>query len=326
VEYGLWDSSRGLPDERRGQVHAITSTAHHICHRLRPAAPAAAAIVLVVAVCLWTVPARAQTAPAAGGPPDSPQPGAEDPRARPADRPAVARNPAPPPVRTRPRRQARDTEVPAPPPASPRGSRGYPRSPSTDTAPTRAAKKPSTASPVVRAVAGNWGMFFRFGGLASLDHGNNTRSVDGLLLTQVGFRYVVSEKVIIPMYFSLGVRLIKPPDDTVDDDRSWGLEMGSGIEYHFRIWRRISPFIAFNLGLGVSEPNGASNRAFGIGFGPAMGVEYYIADRVSLTVQYMMALQIEIQQTPSGMGDTEKWQTVQFSTIAGGAVNITYYF
>lgn len=184
----------------------------------------------------------------------------------------------------------------------------------------------SKASPVVRAKAGNWGMFFRFGGLASLDHGNNTRSVDGLLLTQIGFRYVASEKIIIPIYFSMGVRLIKPPDDTDDDDRSWGFELGSGIEYHFRIWRRISPFIAFNLGLGVSEPNGSANTQFGIGFGPALGVEYYIADRVSLTVQYMMALQIEIQQTPGMIDETEKWTTVQFSTIAGGAVNITYYF
>jgi hypothetical protein len=187
----------------------------------------------------------------------------------------------------------------------------------------------SKGSPVVRAAAGNWGMFFRFGGLASLDHGSNTRSVDGLLLTQVGFRYVVSEKLIVPVYFSLGIRVINPPDDPFmpeNDDKSWGMEIGSGIEYHFRIWRRISPFIAFNLGLGVSEPNGDSNTAFGIGFGPAMGVEYYIADRVSITVQYMMALQIEIQQVPVGMDETDNWRTVQFNTMAGGAINIAYYF
>lgn len=195
------------------------------------------------------------------------------------------------------------------------------------TTPARATTpKLSKASPVVRAVAGNWGMFFRFGGLATLEHAGNTRNVDGLLLSQVGFRYVASEKLIIPLYFSLGVLLVKPPDGSGPDYRSWGLELGSGIEYHFRIWRRISPFIAFNLGFGVSEPNGGSNTAFGIGFGPAMGVEYYIADRVSITVQYMMTLQIAIQQTPGAMDSTDKVQTVQFNTMAGGAINIAYYF
>ncbi|MFH2010003.1 MAG: hypothetical protein ABI333_25630 [bacterium] len=313
---------------------------HHVCHCLRRvgvwAGSALTSLVLLATVCLWSAPIRAQptpppeTAPGGSAPAD-PQPGAEDPALpRPAVRPEPVRKRAAPRARPRPRprprRQASDTEDPAASPASRPTAATRTQTPSVGAAPDRPGSAQSKASPVVRAVAGNWGMFFRFGGLATLDHGNNTRSVDGLLLTQVGFRYVVTEKIIIPLYFSLGVRFIKPPDNTMDDTESWGMEFGTGIEYHFRIWRRISPFIAFNVGLGVIEPAGDANMTFGIGFGPAMGVEYYIGDRVSITVQYMMTLQIEIQQTPNGMGGADEYKTVQFSTIAGGALNITYYF
>jgi hypothetical protein len=284
------------------------------------------AIAIVAIAWAWSAEAWAQPEP----PPGGPQPGADDPMpaARDVTRPA-AREPArkratparaTPRPRIRPRRQVLDTEDPSISPGSatpvyrrePRRSRrGHPRK----------------GMPVVRAQAGNWGMFFRFGGLASLDHGNNTRTVNGVLLTQVGFRYVVSETLIIPFYFGTGVRLIEPPDPDDKDTKDWAIELGVGIEYHFRIWRRISPFVGFSFGLGAVEPNGAHNTVFGVGLGPSLGVEYYIGDRVSITVMYMMTLQIEIEQQYDWSNDeTVKQRSTLFNTAAGGAINIAYYF
>ncbi len=176
--------------------------------------------------------------------------------------------------------------------------------------------------PIVRAKEDDWGMFFRFGGLATLLASNNTRNVNSLLVTQVGIKAVLSEKLMIPFFFGTGVRHISE-DDGNDSQTDFGLDIGVGVEYHFRIWHRISPFIGGSLGFGISDPTGDSNMVIGIGIGPNLGVEYYVADRVSLAAQYLLVFQFENGQPP---GSTGKLTTVQLSTLSGGAMNLNFYF
>ena len=170
--------------------------------------------------------------------------------------------------------------------------------------------------PVVRADAEDWSMFFRFGGLATMLAGNNTRTIDALMVTQVGMKYVPSEDTRIPFFLGFGIRHNAPDGGSGATD--WGFDLGAGYEWHFRIWRRISPFFGLNGGLGLADPDGNNNLVFGLGLGPTMGVEYFIADRMSLTAQYLMTFQLEIQP--------EDHVAFQFSTLAGGALNLSWYF
>lgn len=209
---------------------------------------------------------------------------------------------------------------PAPPPAA---------DPEPTPAPPPAAAAPAADpdSPVVRAEAKNMGMYFRFGGLANLTHSNNSRNVGPLLFSQVGMKFVFSEKLMLPIWFGTGIR-VDNPDDGIpatneDSATNWGIDLGVGIEYHFRIWRRISPFIGGQFGFNVQDPTQDDNIQLGVGLGPVMGVEYYVADRVSVTAMYMFTIQIGYQDAPDGAISTT---TFGLSTLAGGALNITYYF
>jgi hypothetical protein len=207
-------------------------------------------------------------------------------------------------------------------------------------APARAAAPAAPTTnpdePAVRAAAGNMGMYFRFGGLATLMAEGNTRNVGPLAFSQIGIKFVLSENWMVPLYFSTGIRLdsVENPPDPSDPDSgetaNWGLEVGSGFEYHFRIWRRISPFFGVNVGIGFEDPTGETNLKIGVGLGPILGVEYYIADRVSLTAMYLVVLQVAHQAQPGPAGPlgptSNDLTTFSFSTMAGGALNLTYYF
>ncbi len=233
--------------------------------------------------------------------------------------PAPATQPAPPPP-PRPAPIAHDREEPRRPP------------------PFAAPAPAAPDLPVVRAVGGNMGMFFRFGGLANLFATGNSRNVvstaaaDALVVTQVGLKFVTSEHWMFPIYIGAGLRVVSsdvsspigPSTSTTRTD--WGLDLGAGFEHHFRIWRRISPFVGLNLGLGFADPTGDENLLFGIGFGPSLGVEYYIGDRLSLTALYQMVLQVAYQQASSGTTASASVTAFSFSTLAGGAMNLTYYF
>ena len=165
------------------------------------------------------------------------------------------------------------------------------------------------------------GMYFRFGGLASLTHTNNTRNVGPLVFSQVGIKFVFSERFMLPIWFGTGLRVDSP--DEGDSATNWGIDLGVGFEYHFRIWRRISPFIGGSVGLNVLDPTQSDNLGLGIGLGPILGIEYYIGDRVSVTATYMFVIQVAFQD--SGVPQA-KTTTFGLSTLAGGALNITYYF
>jgi hypothetical protein len=248
----------------------------------------------------------------------------------PAGGPAPATQPTPPPPTPAPRAVPSPT-TPANDREEPRVVRAYQPSP-----PGR-----SPDDPVVRAAGGNIGMFFRFGGLANLFATGNSKTVgsttagtssastgtDALIMTQVGVKFVLSEQWMIPIYLGTALRVSSP--DKGDSHTDWGIEFGGGFEYHFRIWRRISPFVGFNLGLGVIDPTGDSNKTIGVGFGPGLGVEYYIGDRVSLTALYQFVLQVAYQElgiSTSGSSVATSVTAFSFQTLAGGAMNLTYYF
>jgi hypothetical protein len=170
---------------------------------------------------------------------------------------------------------------------------------------------------VVRALDGNWGMAFTFGGLATMTAGNRTDAVGGLLVTQVSMRAVMSEKLIFPMFVGFGARVLKP--DNTDASSDVGFRVGGGIEYHFRIWRRISPFVGGNIAISLAEPSGDSNWIFGLELMPTLGIEYYVFDRVSLIAQYFFAIQFQFT-------DNVFTFTNGTQTQAGGALSLVFYF
>jgi len=223
------------------------------------------------------------------------------------------------------------TPEPAPP-APPPTPAPAPAPPAPAPAPTLAA--PALApdgSPVVRAAAGNLGFFFKLGGLATLDHNNTSRNVNALGFTQVGLKFVVSEKLMVPVYFGTGLQHssaetcpgMGPCNTATSTDM--GIEAGAGLEYHFRIWRRISPFVGAGLGIGYVNPSGAANWNLGVGIAPYLGVEYYLGDRLSLTAEYMLTFEIGYQKS-GVVGAETSTTTFAYRTLAGGALVITYYF
>lgn len=218
-------------------------------------------------------------------------------------------------------RLSAEPEPPPPPPPPPAGRTEAAQADGGEHAPPGHCC-PRPGEPVVRAAAGDYGMFFRFGGLASLLASGNTRNVNSLLLTQVGMKKVLSDDLMIPFYFGTGVRHISE-DAGNDSATDFGIDLGAGIEWHFRTWRRISPFIGASLGLAILDPDGDDNHTIGVGIGPNVGVEYYVADRLSLTAMYLLTFQFE---NGAPLGSNDKLTTIQLSTLSGGAMNLTFYF
>jgi hypothetical protein len=229
------------------------------------------------------------------------------------DQPPITPPPEDPPPITAPA-QGQDTEPPPAPKARPRPYRR----------PVRAAAnnpKNPVDGPVVRAEGGNIGMYFLFGGLAGLTHSNVDRNIGALVFNRVGVKFVFSEKWMLPIWFGTGLRVDSVDAPGVDATTDWGIDLGAGFEYHFRIWRRISPFFGAGIGFDIQDETGSDNIRFGMGLGPTLGVEYYIGDRLSLSALYMFIIQLVYQDNPAA-----STTTFGFSTLAGGAVTITYYF
>ena len=66
------------------------------------------------------------------------------------------------------------------------------------------------------------------------------------------------------------------------------------------------------------EPSGNTNTTIGIGLGPTMGIECYVADRVSLIAQYFLTFQANIAP--------DRFTGISFTTLSGGAMNLVFYF
>ncbi len=183
------------------------------------------------------------------------------------------------------------------------------------------AKAADGDNPVVRAASGLWGMQFTFGGLATMSHTNSAVANTGtLVVTQIGMRMVRSENVIIPLFFGFGTNLVDPPGDD-NAMANIGVRLGGGLEYHFRIWRRISPFLG---GYGVFDygnPSGGRNWSVGLTLLPTLGVEYYWGDRVSFIAQYFFGIGFQYQKAGE-----EGQISFGVSTSAGGQLSINFYF
>jgi hypothetical protein len=206
--------------------------------------------------------------------------------------------------------------------------------------PPLAPRRPDAGDPVERAACGDLGFFFRFGGLATLEATGNSRAVgqSAVVLTQVGFKLVRGEDWMFPIYFGTGVRVDHSTASTTTGGTTnnstssatdVGLDLGAGFEYHFRIRKRISPFVGATVGFTYTNPSGKSNDVYGVGFGPTFGVEYYLADRVSLTAQYLVTFQVAYEKASASVAGatvTSSVTSYAFQTLAGGAMNLTYYF
>jgi outer membrane protein W len=171
---------------------------------------------------------------------------------------------------------------------------------------------------VVRAQAGNWGFNFIFGGLATLGiAGPYTHTANRAFLTEVGAKYFVTDRLAVPFSIGLGVLGRKP--DVGDIENDFGISATAGIQYYFRVWRRIAPFVGAKLHIDYTEPVGPSNYSVRVIFGPAVGVEYYVADRVSLQLEYNALVGFDIRDGFADIG----FQTV---VSMGGLVGLNFYF
>ena len=218
-----------------------------------------------------------------------------------------------------------------PPPPPPLGDTGdEPSGIDTDTTPpptprrppalpTTRAKPANPEMPVVRATGKNMGMFFRFAGLGTMGVSGESNPAAAVLMNDVGIKFVFSETLMLPIFFGMGLNLNTPSEG--DSSSNWAMDLGAGIEYHFRIWRRFSPFLGGSLRFSFSDKTGEDNMYFAMSLGPKLGIEYYIADRLSLSAAYMFMIQIAHQD-----GSDTSQTTFQMSTLSGGSLTITGYF
>jgi hypothetical protein len=222
-----------------------------------------------------------------------------------------------------------DVDEPPPPPSRSHGAR---RSKS------RRGKKAATddASPVVRASGeeGNMGLFFRFGGLATMTAtGDNQGANDGVMNAQLGLKFVMSEKIMVPLFFGMGIVHKKVTDQ--DGTTGFSMDFGAGVEYHFRIWRRLSPFFGAILKLGFydkTSDSDAEDLSIRFHVGPTIGMEYYIADRVSLAVAYMLMITLYADTVNADSTtinfdmSTKSGLDVAAAAESGGYMTLCFYF
>ena len=223
-----------------------------------------------------------------------------------------------------------DTDTTPPPPAT-----TTPLSPVNTAAPRKNAERP-----VVRANGKNMGMFFKFGGFATMSAVGEAKTTNALITNEVGVKLVFSEKFMLPIFFGMGVAVTKL-EGADESDTDWNMSLGVGVEYHFKIWRRISPFLGGIFKFGFSDPAGDAESGKGLEFrvdlGPALGIEYYIADRISLTASYMFLIGIawaDSKYTKFGIGTKSAGASSSSVSIgganielgSGGNLTLTAYF
>ncbi len=174
-------------------------------------------------------------------------------------------------------------------------------------------------SPVVRAVPNNWAMTFAFGGLGSLTaNGILDQKAGNLLFTEIGFRAVLSS-VTIP--FSVGLGLantssLKGPSASATDV---GLSFTGGVLKSFRVWRRIAPYFGGLFHFSYLDPSGDNNWLIGLSIGPVLGIEYYIADRVSLLAQGTFQFGVNLTDPAAAIG-------IGSAISGGGQLGLVFYF
>ena len=173
--------------------------------------------------------------------------------------------------------------------------------------------------PVVRAAPNIWAMTFAFGGLGSLTaNGILDQKAGNLLFTEIGFRAVLSS-VTIP--FSVGLGLantssLKGPSASATDV---GLSFTGGVLKSFRVWRRIAPYFGGLFHFSYLDPSGDNNWLIGLSIGPVLGIEYYIADRVSLLAQGTFQFGVNLTDPAAAIG-------IGSAISGGGQLGLVFYF
>ena len=101
--------------------------------------------------------------------------------------------------------------------------------------------------------------------------------------------------------------------------------MPSEGQRYFRIWRRIAPYFGVKLHLHYVDPSGDKNYLVQFALGPTLGVEYFIGDRVSLTMEYAVLFggNFGDSATPLHPGTTISLQSI---VSMGGSMALTFYF
>lgn len=189
-----------------------------------------------------------------------------------------------------------------------------------EVAPRAHERRRDDEGPVKRFEAGQWGMQFTFGGLAPMSvAGLRDFGVNRLLFTELGFRRVLSDRWVLPFSIGAGVFHHNPDAGAGDSQNDVGLAASVGVQRYFRVWRRIAPYAGGRVRLDYSEPNGRANWRFGVGFGPSLGIEYFVGDRVSLSMQGEALLGI---YTFAGLLQVEAATRL----TAGGQMGLTFYF
>lgn len=221
-----------------------------------------------------------------------------------------------------------DVDEPPPPPPPSRARTGGRRG---NAKQVKGGAATDTDSPVVRANGeeGNMGLFFRFGGLATMAAtGDSIKGNQDAINTQLGIKFVMSESIMLPLFFGMSITMDKTGD--ADATNNFSMDLGAGLEYHFRIWRRLSPFFGALLKLGFHDLTGDDNLAVRFHVGPTIGIEYYIADRVSLSAAYMLMISL----VASAVGTDNTVIDFDFTTksgydvaaSSGGDLTLTFYF
>lgn len=185
--------------------------------------------------------------------------------------------------------------------------------------PAPAGGKPPDTQPVLRAVPGNWGMTFIFGGLGPLSvagHGDQPLA-DGLIFTEIGVRRVF-KRIVLPFSFGAGITH-RTREGTTRPEVAAGVSGSIAVLKGFRVWRRIAPYFGGFLHAHYIDAPGPNNWLVNLSVGPILGIEYYLADRVSLYGQGVFAIGPEFSR-----------QSVQLVArammAAGGQLGLTFYF
>lgn len=202
-------------------------------------------------------------------------------------------------------------------PAAPATPAGPVAAPVSAAAPDGA--NPPDTQPVLRAAPGNWGMTFIFGGLGPLSvAGLGDQPLgNGMIFTEIGVRRVF-KRVVVPFSFGAGISHRTRPGGARPETAA-GISASIAVLKGFRVWRRIAPYFGGFLHAHYLDAPGPDNWLVNVSVGPILGIEYFLADRVSLYGQGVISIGPDLTK-----------QAVHFTAravmAAGGQLGLTFYF
>lgn len=178
---------------------------------------------------------------------------------------------------------------------------------------------PDTDDPaaIIRPHDGHWGMHFTFGGLAPMSiAGLNDIRINRLMFSELGVRRAFKNGWALP--FSAGVGWVNNNPDQGESETDVGLSVSIGVRKSFRVWRRIAPYTGGDARVTYVDPTGPEHFVT-ISLGPNLGIEYFVADRVSLLLQGDFSVAL-------GISDGALQTDVATHVSGGGQMGLVFYF